>query len=231
MLKFDKVTKFFGDQPALDSVSFEITKGEFAFLTGPSGSGKTTTIRLILKDTEPDEGEIVVDDKDISGLKRKDIPGYRQKIGVVYQDYKLIPEKTIAENVEIALAVIGLPQKEWRSRVEHVLKLVEIGEKINMFPAQLSGGELQRAALARALVVNPDLILADEPTGNLDWETSMNIMELFEKINKEGKTILMATHHKQIIDKMGKRVVRLDKAKPENHDKSEKEEKKGKKDD
>lgn len=209
MLKLQEVSKSFGDIVALQDISFEVGSGEFVFLTGPSGAGKTTILRLILREMKPESGHIVFDDTDITQLKPRDIPDLRRNIGVVFQDFKILPEKTLRENVEIALAVIGLPSKEWRARVDHVLDLVSLINRDNLFPSQLSGGELQRVSLARALVVNPKIILADEPTGNLDWETADKIMQLFEKINQEGKTILMATHHKMIIEKMKKRVIEI----------------------
>jgi cell division transport system ATP-binding protein len=209
MLKLEHITKTFGDIKALDDVSFDVDEGEFVFLTGPSGAGKTTILRLIMREMHPDSGEIFLQDEDITKLKNKDIPLLRQQIGVVFQDFKILPEQTLRENVEIALAVIGLPQKEWRERVNHVLDLVGLVDRSELFPAQLSGGELQRVSLARALVVNPKVVLADEPTGNLDWETADKIVDLFEKINKEGKTIVMATHHKLIVDKLKKRTIDL----------------------
>ena len=201
MLKIKNLSKSFGDIKALDDISFDIEDGEFVFITGPSGAGKTTLLRLILRDLLPDSGEIYFDDKNIIDLKPKEIPQFRQQIGVVFQDYKILPERTLRENVEVALAVINLPQNEWNARVDNVLELVGLSERASLFPSQLSGGELQRATLARALVVNPKIILADEPTGNLDWDTAEEIMELFEKINQEGKTILMATHHRMILEK------------------------------
>lgn len=209
MLKIRNVKKTFGEIEALSDVSFDISDGEFVFVIGPSGSGKTTLIRLILREILPDSGEIIFEDRNITKLAPKEIPKYRQKIGVVFQDYKILPERTLKENLEVALAVINVNSKEWKSRVENVLDLVGLSERANLFPSQLSGGEIQRASLARALVVNPKLILADEPTGNLDWDTADGIMELFEKINKEGKTIVTATHNRQIVDKLGKRVIEL----------------------
>lgn len=209
MLNINKVVKTFGEINALDGISFQVNDGEFVFLTGPSGAGKTTLLRLILRELTPDSGEILLGDVDIAKLKRKDIPKLRQHIGVVFQDFKVLPERTVKENIEVALAVINLAKKDWKARVEHVLKLVGLDGKGNLFPSQLSGGELQRVSLARALVVNPKIILADEPTGNLDWETADKIMDLFEKISEEGKTILMATHHKLIIEKMKMRVIEL----------------------
>ena len=150
-----------------------------------------------------------MDGKNIAKLSSKEVPRLRQHIGTIFQDFKVIPERTVAENVEVALAVIGLPKNEWPARTEHVLRLVGLSDRANLFPSQLSGGELQRVSMARALVVNPKIILADEPTGNLDWETADKIMDLFEKINQEGKTIIMATHHKLIINKLKKRVIEL----------------------
>jgi len=209
MLEIVGVTKRFGSIVALDNVSFKVEDGEFVFISGPSGAGKTTLLRLILRDIKPDEGEILFDGKDITKLSSREVPKLRQHIGTIFQDFKVIPERTVAENVEVALAVIGLPKKEWQARVDHVLRLVGLSERASLFPSQLSGGELQRVSMARALVVNPRLILADEPTGNLDWETADKIMDLFDKINKEGKTIIMATHHKLIINRMKKRVIEL----------------------
>jgi len=209
MLTFKNVSKSFGKIQALEDISFEVDEGEFVFITGPSGAGKTTLLKLILRQLLPDKGEIILEEKNITNIKKRDIPHLRQQIGVVFQDFKVLYERTLKENVEIALAVINFPRKEWDARVEHVLQLVDLHERDNLFPSQLSGGELQRLSLARALVVNPKIILADEPTGNLDWETADKIMDLFEKINDEGKTIIMATHHKLIIDKMKKRVIEL----------------------
>jgi len=213
MLKVKNVTKSFGDIIAVSEVSFEVDEGEFVFITGPSGAGKTTLLRLILREFLPDSGEIWFEEKDITMLKSKEIPKLRQEIGVVFQDFKVLPEKTLRENVEVALAVLGIPYSEWKDRVDQVLDLVGLTERQSLFPSQLSGGELQRTSLARALVVNPKIILADEPTGNLDWETADAMMDLFQKINEKGKTIIMATHHKLIIDKMKKRKIELKKGK------------------
>lgn len=210
ILEIKNVSKSFGGIKALDDVSLSIDKGEFVFLTGASGAGKTTLIRTILKELTPDSGEIVFDGEPLSTLKRKHIPGHRRRIGVVFQDYKLLYERTIRENIEVALAVAGVNRKEWNERVGAVLKLVGLENRSEMFPAQLSGGELQRATIARALVVNPTIILADEPTGNLDWDTADTILDLLDKINKDGKTIVVATHHKLIVEKMKKREISLD---------------------
>lgn len=209
MLEFKDVTKTFGDITALSDINLAVGDGEFVFITGPSGAGKTTLVRLILREFLPDEGEIVLDDVDLTTLPYKSIPKLRQSIGVVFQDFKLLPERTLRENVELALAVVGLDKKEWDARVDHVLKLVGLQDRSDLFPSQLSGGELQRTSLARALVVNPKIVIADEPTGNLDWDTADRIMELFDKINKEGKTVIVATHHQFIVDKMNKRTIDL----------------------
>jgi cell division transport system ATP-binding protein len=209
MLEIKNLTKTFGDTSVFEDLNLEITEGEFVFVTGPSGSGKTTLLRLILRDLLPDAGEIILDGENIVKISEKMVPTLRQKIGVIFQDFKILPESKVKENVEVALAVLNLPQSEWDARTEHVLSLVGLQDKANLFPSQLSGGELQRVSMARALVVNPKIILADEPTGNLDWETADKLMELFEKINEEGKTIIMATHHKMLIDRMKKRVIKL----------------------
>src|SRR3989344_633476 len=220
MIRFKNVTKKFGDITALSNVSFEVDKGEFVFITGPSGAGKTTALKLILREILPDEGKIIFDGMDVTEASKKEIPQIRQKIGVVFQDFKVLPERTLRENVEVALAVSGIPQSEWPSRVDKILELVGLSKRSELFPSQLSGGELERVSLARALVVNPKLILADEPTGNLDWDTADEIMELFEKINKEGKTIIMATHNREIIAKLKKRVIKLSEGKIVNHEHS-----------
>ncbi len=209
MVKFKDVTKKFGNVVALEKVSFEVEKGEFVFITGPSGAGKTTILKLILGEILPDGGGVSVNGVSVGDLSASEIPFYRQGIGTVFQDFKVLPERTVRENVEVALAVIGLSQDEWDGRVKHVLKLVGLEKQIDLFPRQLSGGELQRTSLARALVVNPKILLADEPTGNLDWETSDSIMQIFEKIHKEGKTVIMATHNEEIIKKYKKRVIHL----------------------
>ena len=209
IIHFNKVSKRFGNVIALDNISFDIGYGEFIFITGPSGAGKTTLLKLILGEILPDSGEVFVDGINVKNLRDKDLPYFRQNIGIVFQDFKVLPERTVAENIEVALAVIGVPQNEWEERVKHVLKLVGLTRQATLFPSQLSGGELQRVSLARALSVNPKVILADEPTGNLDWETSDSIMQLFDKINKEGKTIIMATHNLEIVKKYKKREIHV----------------------
>jgi cell division transport system ATP-binding protein len=209
MLEFKNVSKSFGNIRALDNVNFKIEKGEFVFIVGPSGSGKTTVLRLLLREFKPTSGQIIFDNTDITNLRKRDVPILRQRIGVVFQDFKLLKDRTVRENIEVALAVANVDQKEWQVRVDQVLKLVGLGRRADLFPAQLSGGELQRVALARALVVNPKVIFADEPTGNLDWETAGVIMDLLEKVNKEGKTVIVTSHNREIMSKLKKRVIQL----------------------
>src|SRR3989344_3171217 len=209
LLEFKNVSKNFGSIEALKNVSFKVDDGEFVFITGPSGSGKTTLLKLLIREIRPSSGKIVFDSDEVNKLKRKHVPALRQKIGSVFQDFKLLNERTIRENCDIALAVAKVPRAEWKARVDHVLDLVGLSERSELFPSQLSGGELQRAALARALVVNPKIIFADEPTGNLDWDTAEGIINLLAKINKEGKTILVTTHNKTIVKEYGKRVLAL----------------------
>jgi cell division transport system ATP-binding protein len=208
-IRVENISKSFGQIIALSNVSFEVAAGELVFITGHSGAGKTTLLRLILREMLPDAGHIIFDGSDITTLSKKEIPALRQKIGTVFQDYKLIAERTVRENVEVALAVLDAPQEEWRTRVDQVLKLVGLSERSELFPSQLSGGEMQRVSLARALVISPKLILADEPTGNLDWETSEEIMNIFTRINKEAKTVVIATHNKMLIEKSKGRVISL----------------------
>ena len=211
VLEYKKVSKDFGSIHALKNVSFKVDEGEFLFITGPSGSGKTTLLRLLIRLVKPSSGKIVFDGDEVNNVKRSKIPALRRKIGAVFQDFRLIAERTIRENCEIALAIDKIPKKEWQNRVDHVLDLVGLSERSELFPSQLSGGELQRAALARALVVNPKIVFADEPTGNLDWDTAEGIMGLLKKINDEGKTVIVTTHHKKIIREYSKRVLELSK--------------------
>jgi cell division transport system ATP-binding protein len=221
MLEFKSVSKNFGQVQALKDVSFVIDDGEFVFITGPSGAGKTTLLRLLIREIVPSSGEIIFDGINLGKLKKRDIPKLRQSIGSVFQDYKLLPARTIGENIEVALAVKGVKRNEWKGRMRQVLKLVGLPDKENFFPSQLSGGELQRVAIARALVVNPKLIFADEPTGNLDPKTASEIMDLLIKINSEGKTVLVATHNMEIVKKTKKRVIQLEKGEVVNEKSSE----------
>jgi cell division transport system ATP-binding protein len=196
---------------ALDDVTFRINKGEFVFVVGSSGSGKTTLIKLLLKEIKPTEGEITVDDKKYSKLKRKEIPMLRRKIGVVFQNFRLLKDRTVFENVAFAQQVVERPMKEIRRQVPATLTMVGLADKYKQLPRELSGGEQQRVALARAIVNQPDIILADEPTGNLDPKNSLEIMRLLEEINQRGTTVVVVTHNKEIVNLMQKRVITLKK--------------------
>lgn len=209
ILEFKDVTKSFGNIKALSGVTFEVGAGEFVFIVGPSGAGKTTLLRLLLGEIKPTTGTIIFDGKVVSNLKSSELPLYRQKIGAVFQDFKLLPERTVRENIEVLLAIKGIAESEWKSKVDHVLELVGLGARSELFPSQLSGGELQRVSIARALVLDPKLIFADEPTGNLDWETTNGIVDIFVKVNKEGKTVIVSSHNRDIIKKLEKRVIEL----------------------
>ena len=210
MIIFKDVSKNYGPNVGLSRASVHIKKGDFVFLVGPSGAGKTTFIRLILKELEPDRGSITLAGKDITTLSRREIPEVRQKIGMVFQDFRLIDKKTVYENVAFAMEVTHRSKKEIRERVPYVLDLVDIADKADRYPHELSAGEQQRVGIARAIVNRPRVLIADEPTGNLDPVTAMEIMSLLEKINVRGTTILMVTHAKDIVDKMHKRVVAIE---------------------
>ncbi|RCX18327.1 cell division ATP-binding protein FtsE [Anaerobacterium chartisolvens] len=196
---------------ALKNVSVKINKGEFAFIIGSSGSGKSTLIKMILKEENPTEGDVFINGYEVSAMRRKDIPVLRRSLGIVFQDFRLLPGKTVYENVAFAMQIVEALPKEIRRQVPMALALVGISRKANAYPGQLSGGEQQRVALARALVNNPSLLVADEPTGNLDPENSWEIMRLLNEINQRGTTVVIATHEKYIVDAMRKRVVVLDK--------------------
>ena len=212
MIEFNNVSKIYNNNvKALSDVSVKIDSGDFVFLVGPSGSGKSTFIKMLLKEIEPTMGNITVADKKLSEIKRNQIPYYRRKIGMVFQDFRLIPTLNVYENVAFAMRVVEDSQKEIRKRVPMVLSLVGLSHKYKMFPNELSGGEQQRVSLARAIVNNPSVLIADEPTGNLDPDTAKEIMELLEDINRSGTTIVMATHAKDIVDSMKKRVIAIEK--------------------
>jgi cell division transport system ATP-binding protein len=212
MIKLRNVSKVYkNNHIALSNVSVAINKGEFVFVVGPSGAGKSTFIKLLMKEVEPTSGEIAVNGINVIGLKRKEVPYYRRNIGVVFQDFRLLPNLTVYENVAFAMLITEALPKEIRRQVPMALALVGLSRKANMYPHQLSGGEQQRVALARALVNNPSVLIADEPTGNLDPDTSWEIMELLKDINNSGTTILMATHAKEIVDRMRRRVIALEK--------------------
>jgi len=213
IIKFDKVTKKFGEVTALEDVSFKIKQGEFVFITGRSGAGKSTIIRLILGEIVPTEGEVWLDDRCLNRAKTKEILALRRQIGTVFQDFRLLSDRTLEENILIALNVVGYRRKDWSEKLTQVLKTVGLENRARFFPAQLSGGELQRACLARALIVEPKIILADEPTGNLDPETSWELMDLLKRINKKGTTVIMATHNFDIVNSLRQRVIKLESGK------------------
>ena len=211
MIVFDNVTKTYDPQvEALKDVSFVIEKGEFVFVVGASGSGKSTMIRLLLKELEPTAGRIFVGGRDLTRLKRNRVPQLRRNMGCVFQDFKLLPNRTAAENVAYALKVQGEPRSSIRRKVPEVLNLVGLSHKMNSLPDELSGGEQQRVSIARAFVNHPPLLICDEPTGNLDPDTSVGIMQLLYRINRSGTTILMVTHDREMVDKMRKRVIALE---------------------
>lgn len=195
---------------AIDNVSLKIDKGEFAFLVGPSGSGKSTFLRLLIKEEEPTSGKILVDGRDITRLKKKEIPYLRRKIGFVFQDFRLLYDRTVEENIVFALRVIEASEREIKTQLKTVLQMVGLSGKEKFYPNQLSGGEQQRVALARALATKPPILIADEPTGNLDPKTAEEIFKTLLEINARGTTILVVTHAKDIVDKLNKRVIALD---------------------
>lgn len=212
MIHFNEVSKVYDNNHiALSSIDINIEKGEFVFLVGPSGAGKSTFIKLLLKEIEPTTGEIIVNKTIVNNMTRKDIPFYRREIGVVFQDFRLLDNKTVFENVAFAMEIVEANPTEINDKVLSVLYLVGLSEKIKQYPNELSGGEQQRVSLARALVNSPDILICDEPTGNLDPEMSWEIMNIIEGINEKGTTIVMATHAKDIVDKMQKRVIAIEK--------------------
>ena len=214
MIQFTNVTKKFGsDVTALEKVNFSIDKGAFVYLVGSTGSGKTTIFRLIIRDLVADEGEVTVGEWNLVKLSKSKIPQLRRHVGVIFQDLKLLMDRTVMENVILPLQFTGVSEKDAKSQAEETLMLVGLWDKADKFPLQLSGGERQRVAIARALIFNPEVLLADEPTGNLDQETSMQIIDILESINKKGTTIFMATHNKEIIDKAKHRVITVEKGK------------------
>lgn len=208
MIQFVNVTKVYENGlRALNNVNLQVAKGEFVFIVGESGAGKSTLIKLLLKEIEPTSGALFVNDRNLSHMKRKEIPFYRRCMGVVFQDFRLLPDKTVYENVAFAMEIVEASRKEIRRQVPAVLSMVGLASKANHYPGQLSGGEQQRAALARAIVNNPSILIADEPTGNLDSATAREIMKIINMINHRGTTVIMATHAKDIVNSMRKRVV------------------------
>lgn len=212
MIKLEHVSKSYAAGiPALNDVSLEIGAGEFVFVMGDSGSGKSTLIKLLLKELEPTKGAITINGQRLGKIRHKNIPRFRRNIGVVFQDFRLLKDRNVYENVAFAQRVIVTPTKEIKKNVPAMLSLVGLAEKYKSYPRQLSGGEQQRVALARALVNSPDILLADEPTGNLDPKTSREIMKLLEEINARGTTVLVVTHDQDIVNTLKKRVIRLQK--------------------
>ncbi|KUK40971.1 MAG: putative ATPase [Clostridia bacterium 62_21] len=211
MLDFYNVTKIYPNgTTGIADISLRVRKGEFVFIVGPSGAGKTTLTRLIIREEIPTRGQIYFNGRNIVRMRPGEVPGLRRKIGVIFQDFRLLPQKTAYENVALALEVMGMSRHEIRRRVPEALARVGLADKMRAFPHQLSGGEQQRVGVARAIVKRPLLLLADEPTGNLDPETSWQLMELLANLNREGTTILVATHARDIVDAMKRRVVALD---------------------
>jgi len=212
VIRLDNVTKTYpkATRPSLDSVSVEIEKGEFVFFIGPSGAGKSTIIKLLLREEAPTKGHVYVNGRDVGALRSWRIPHFRRSIGCVFQDFRLLPNRTAAENVAFALEVIGKPQSVIRRVVPEVLELVGLGGKEHRYPNELSGGEQQRVAIARAFVNRPLVLLADEPTGNLDPDTSIEIMRLLDRINRTGTTVVMVTHDSNIVNQMRRRVIEID---------------------
>jgi len=212
LIRFENVSKIYENGfPALNDISFTIDKGEFVFLVGSSAAGKSTIIKLIMKEEDATEGSIMINGIDVCDLRRKEVPFFRRTIGVVFQDYRLLPNKTVQENVAYAMEIVGASGKEIRKNVPNVLSMVGLAHKAKMYPKQLSGGEQQRVAIARAIVNNPVVLIADEPTGNLDPDTAQEIMDILEDINRRGTTVVMATHAENIVNKMQKRVIVVEK--------------------
>jgi len=211
LIRFENVTKIYPkqDRPALDRVDLDITKGEFVFLVGLSGSGKSTFLRLVLREELPTSGQIIVAGKELNSLSKRKIPELRRQVGTVFQDFRLLPNKTVAENVAFTLHILGASQEQINRDVPEVLEMVGLEEKADRRPNELSGGEQQRVAIARAYVSRPMILIADEPTGNLDPDTSVGIMKLLDRINRDGTTVVMATHASDIVDQMRKRVIEL----------------------
>ena len=212
MITFERVTKRYDkrNRPALDDISVDIRAGEFVFLVGASGSGKSTFMRLILREEKPSAGRVIVAGRDVGRMSRRKVPQLRRGMGAVFQDFRLLQNKTVYQNVAFTLQVLGRKSSQIERAVPEVLELVGLADKMARFPDQLSGGEQQRVAIARAFVNRPPLLLADEPTGNLDPSTSVGIMKLLDRINRVGTTVIMATHDAAIVDQMRKRVIELD---------------------
>ena len=209
MIDFKNVTKAYDDKIVLNDVSLHIDDGEFVFIVGPTGAGKSTLIKLISREVEPDEGDIIVDGKVIDDLSNREIPAFRRQMGMVFQDFRLLPNLTVYENVAFAKEVVHSPKRDIKRVVPQLLAMVDIEDLADNFPDQISGGEQQRVAIARAIANNPKYIIADEPTGNLDGETAWAIMDLLDQINKRGTTVVMVTHASEIVERMNRRVITI----------------------
>lgn len=211
MIIFSNVSKIYDNgTKALDNISFFIERGEFVFIVGPSGSGKSTLIKLLMHEETATSGDVIINSVNVNALKQSQIPYLRRNMGVVFQDFRLLPKKTVYENVSFAMEIVGASRREIRRQVPNVLSMVGLSHKARALPSQLSGGEQQRVALARALVNNPAFLIADEPTGNLNPKTAQEIVDLLSDINKRGTTVIMATHAKDIVDQMKKRVIAIE---------------------
>ncbi len=210
MIVFDKVTKYYKSNVGLDNVSVRINRKDFVFLVGPSGAGKSTFIKLILKEIEADSGSIKVRGENVTKMSARQIPKLRRNVGIVFQDFRLLPKKTVYENVAFAMEIVHQPRKNIKKTVIQALTMMGIANEAHKYPDELSAGEQQRVAIARAIVNKPRILIADEPTGNLDPDTAWEIMQLLNMINEKGTTILMVTHAKDIVDKMGKRVIAIE---------------------
>ena len=209
MIEYRKVSKYYGKNVGVENVSLRIENGEFVFLVGPSGSGKSTFVKLLLKMVDADEGRIIYNKYDVTKLKPRMIPKHRRSMGIVFQDFSLLPKKTVFENVAFAMEIIQRPRRTINRQVPQILELVGVSDLAKKYPPEISIGEQQRVAIARAIINNPDVLIADEPTGNLDPETGWEIMHLLNEINKRGKTVLMVTHSREIVNAMNKRVVAI----------------------
>lgn len=210
MIVLDQVSKTYpGNVQALKDINLKVERGEFVFVVGQSGSGKTTLFRLLLKELEPTAGTIYINKRNLEKLRHRQVPKFRRGVGVVFQDFRLLKDRNVYENIAFAQRIVGVPSRRIRKNVMTVLELVDLRDKYKSYPSELSGGEQQRVALARALVNNPPLLLADEPTGNLDPKNAWDIMQLLEAVNKRGTTVLVVTHNKDIVERMQKRVVTL----------------------
>jgi cell division transport system ATP-binding protein len=210
MIRFDDVTKDYDNQTALRDITFSVGKGEMVFITGPSGSGKTTLLKLVYYAEKPDAGTISVDGWETGQLKESSIPFLRRNIGIVFQDFRLLDNKNVFDNVAMALRIRGVGEREIKAKVYETLKAVNLRHKADAFPKRLSGGEQQRVVISRAIVAEPTVVLADEPTGNLDPDTALGVMKIFKEINAKGTTILIATHNRELYRNSGRRVIRLD---------------------